>query len=113
MEIFFFQLFVSFGDGIKIRTYRCFLVTAILSEPDFVNVTTGNSISLTCNASGSPSLKYTWLNPSQRYYVSGNTLTIPSVGKVDEMVYFCNVSLNGTIVGECRMSLHARGKHNY
>ena len=74
-------------------------LTAIDSEPEIVVATTGVTINLTCNASGSPHLQYTWFIPSQQEHVNGSTLTIFNVGQDNEMDYICTVSLNGIELG--------------
>ena len=77
-----------------------------------IEVTTGSTVHLTCNTSGTPDLIFTWLNPSLDHHVDGNRLTIPYVGRVNEMDYTCNVSLNDNVIGQCKISLLTQGKNS-
>ena len=88
------------------------LFVIVIEEPEVIEVTTGSTVHLTCNALGSPDLTYTWLNLSQEHHVDGSRLTIPNVGRVDEMDYTCNVSLNDTVFGQCKISLLTQGKNS-
>ncbi len=76
--------------------------------------TTGDNITLFCNASGHPDLEYVWEVPSiNNGRVSGiqtDTLSVATVGLADAMDYICNVSLSGKKIGECRVSLELQGK---
>ncbi len=93
-----------------------FLLLLLAIENRDVNGTTGDNIDLFCNAYGHPDLEYIWdvpLDDGRVIGVERDTLSIINVDLADTMDYICNVSLSGTKIGECRVTLRLQGKFMY
>ncbi|XP_067674212.1 hemicentin-1-like isoform X2 [Haliotis asinina] len=79
------------GTGSYVTLTVTFVPKEVSLTPSKVNVTEGETISVTCSSSAAPSATYTWLRNGD-FYQNGATLSISSASPEDNATFMCQAT---------------------
>ncbi|XP_046581967.1 hemicentin-1-like [Haliotis rubra] len=82
---------IGTGSGSYVTLTITFVPKEVSLTPSKVNVTEGETISVTCSSSAAPSATYVWLRNGD-FYQNGATLSISSASTEDNATFMCQAT---------------------